>query len=197
MCIIIGVISRILYLGETSYKNVVEGYIEASPGERYYLKMEVLMSDIGEVHEKVESVTINGQSMGECNPRGGDYECIFFKCPAEMEVTVPRDGKVNIKAKYVGNSHDCNCNLTTLQCSDERSSRPGHTFPVRAMVRFTMTPKDLGEKLDLTELQNEASQSKTEGGNYGGSANQAIDGNRNGNFAADSCSYAKTEPTSW
>ena len=66
---------------DPSAKQYNRGTITVQPGIWYTVNVEILRNDLDSSDEKVQDITLDGRSIGECNPDGGDYDCTFFNCP--------------------------------------------------------------------------------------------------------------------
>ena len=126
--------------------------INVVPQIKYYIKLEVLMNDLGASNEKVSDIVFNGISIGECNPDCGimtepecDYACIFYDCtPFLTSNTISSATEsLDVKLTYQGHSKDCDCNTSTWQCQIEDTD-PRLT-PILALARITLTPSDEGK----------------------------------------------------
>ena len=102
--------------------------------------MEVLRNDLGHAHEKVVDVTLDGQSIGGCNPNGGDYDCTFFPCSHITHSFTPTTEKVALRIDVQGHSWDCDCDMKAhpWKCSRENSIS-GRTA-MTAVARYTFDP---------------------------------------------------------
>ena len=130
--------------------------INVVPQIKYYIKLEVLMNDLGASNEKVSDIVFNGISIGECNPDCGimtepecDYACIFYDCtPFLTSNTISSATEsLDVKLTYQGHSKDCDCNTSTWQCQIEDTD-PRLT-PILALARITLTPSDEGKHVNL------------------------------------------------
>ena len=83
----------------------------------------MLRSDLGGSNEKVNSVILNGTSIGGCNPPGKDDDCDFYDCTDSFirKVKADENGKINVKADYQGHSADCYCDQKAGKCISEKS----------------------------------------------------------------------------
>merc|ERR1712193_25117 len=93
----------------------------AVPGLEYDVSVEVLRSDLGSSDEYVSDITLEGKSLGSCNPDGNDYDCTFYRCPNTGKVTGPSDGKFDVNMQFRGHSHDCDCDKNSWVCSKENT----------------------------------------------------------------------------
>ena len=67
-------IQKVIYEEGTdafSRPQVYSDIIEATPHMNYDIQIEVLLNDLGEVDEKISDISLNGISIGECNPNCG------------------------------------------------------------------------------------------------------------------------------
>ena len=120
--------------------------IFVTPDVIYSIKLEVLRSDLEAASEKVSEIKFDGNIIGECNPPGPDDACDFYECGSgftfkEISSTT---GRIDVVLKYVGHSHDCDCDKTTWECSPEAMSHSGYVSGRSNMVaaaRITLTPK--------------------------------------------------------
>ena len=106
----------------------------------YSFKLEVLRNDLGHSNEKVSNITLDGVTIGDCNPDGDDYDCTFFDCAQSLTKTTIRsqNGSIVAALTYEGHSWDCDCDKQTWQCSKEDTTI-GFT-PMTAVARFIFTP---------------------------------------------------------
>ena len=70
--------------GKTVQPNT--GNITVQPGLKYAVNVEILRNDLGSWSERVTDITLDGTSIGGCNPDGGDHDCTFFNCPISTTV---------------------------------------------------------------------------------------------------------------
>ena len=114
--------------------------INVLPGIEYSIQVEVLRNDLGDSTEKVTKIKINGETIGDCNPDGGDYDCTFFNCA--QTITTKRisspDGTIFASFTYVGHSRDCDCDKETWECAKE-DTKTGFS-PMTAVAKITLTP---------------------------------------------------------
>ena len=68
-----GVVTEVVATGtpKTRYNY---GTITVQPGITYAVKVEILRNDLGSSSEKVRDITLDGKSIGDCNPDGGDQD---------------------------------------------------------------------------------------------------------------------------
>ena len=131
---------KMIYKEGTDVGNsIYTARVHIFPNVKYRIKVEVLRNDLGSSGEKVRDIIFNGQSVGECNPPGGDYDCDFYDCTSKLTASeiVFSKGLVDIELKYVGHSRDCDCDKSTWECSQENTVT-GRT-PMVAAARVTLT----------------------------------------------------------
>ena len=127
-------------------EHVVDSYaatILVVPHLYYELKVEVLRNDLGQDYEKVSDITVNEESVGECNPDGKDDDCTFYDCNSSLtETTVSsQSGSIKVVLHYEGHSSDCDCNKDTWECVKEDAMDEDPTFiSMIAVARITLTP---------------------------------------------------------
>jgi len=119
------------------------GNITVQPGVRYTVSVEILRNDLGSSGERVQDITLDGSSIGGCNPDGGDYDCTFYNCPMPSATVMSQTGNVEVNMVFHGQSWDCDCDEQTWICSSENSV--GGRTPVTAVGRFVLTPTE-GDK---------------------------------------------------
>ena len=114
--------------------------ITVVPYLKYALIIEVLRSDLGQPSERVFDITMNGVSVGGCNPDGDDYDCTFYDCTSSLDQTTISSNTASIKAilNFQGHSSDCDCDKKTWACSKENTKRD--LTPMTAVARITLTP---------------------------------------------------------
>ena len=134
-----GPIVKVVYSAGNVPTHHNTGLIDVKPGVSYTVSFEILRNDLQSWSEYVSDVIVDGQSLGKCNPDGGDYDCTFFRCPFTGKVVTPKASQIAVNIKIVGHSRDCDCDTTTWDCSSEQLRVPGRT-PVTAVGRFTLTP---------------------------------------------------------
>ena len=90
--------------------------------------------------EKVNSVILNGTSIGGCNPPGNDYDCDFYDCTDSFirKVKADENGKINVKADYQGHSADCYCDQKAGKCISEKSLKPKAYESTFAAIKFNL-----------------------------------------------------------
>ena len=151
-----GVIVKTIYKSGTNKQSqsarnseIIEGTLEVAKGVAYTVKAEVLRNDLASASEKLTSLTLNGKSLFDskgCNPPGSDYACDFWKCPVLKNfVAQSTTGTIAVRMDFDEHSWDCDCDPNTWECAKENTI-PG-TMPMEAAVRFTLTPKTIGELL--------------------------------------------------
>ena len=92
-----------IYSPGTTAKRYNPGTITVQPGVMYSVNVEILRCDLGGAGEKVQDITLDGRSIGECNPDGGDYDCTFFNCPISANV-VSQTGIIAVNMDFTGHS---------------------------------------------------------------------------------------------
>jgi len=132
------VVSQMVYGGEKA-KPVYSGTAIVVPNVPYTVRFEILRNDLGQAGEYVKNVLVDGKSLGECHPDGGDYDCTFFECPIPNTTVTSATGTVNLEMNLVGHSKDCDCDDTTWECSSELDAVAGR-LPMSAVGRFVFTP---------------------------------------------------------
>jgi hypothetical protein len=126
-----------------------KGTIVVAPDVLYDVTMEVLRNDLADAGEKVSDVTLDGRSIGGCNPDGNDYDCNFFKCPTASFQHMSKTGLMNVDMTFVGHSKDCDCDTSSWKCSKEDTVE-GRT-PMTAVARFTLKPVTPPAPTDVIE----------------------------------------------
>jgi len=132
------IVSQVIYSEGTAKQSNNAGTISVVPGVTYTVSMEILRNDLGEPNERVSNVTFDGNSIGGCNPDGGDYDCTFYTCPQSPSVS-STTGIIAVNLVYTGHSWDCDCDKSTWECSKENTVS-GRT-PMTAVARFTLIPQ--------------------------------------------------------
>ena len=147
-------IQKVIYEEGTdafSRPQIYSDIIEATPHMNYDIQIEVLLNDLGEVDEKISDISVNGISIGECNPNCGDmtarecdYACTFYDCTPHLTHTIVSSGSgtFNVKLQYEEHSRDCDCDKSTWQCQKENTGTG--LSPMVAVARITLTPADEG-----------------------------------------------------
>jgi len=134
-----GTINWIIYTEGTTPQFDNTGEIPgAIAGVEYDVSVEVLRNDLGSSDEYVSDITLEGKSLGSCNPDGNDYDCTFYRCPNKGKVTGPSDGKFDVNMQFRGHSHDCDCDKNSWVCSKENTV--WGRKPMTAVYRFIFTP---------------------------------------------------------
>ena len=78
-------VTKVIYSpGKTVQPNT--GTLTVQPGLKYVVNVEILRNDLGDWGEEVSDITLDGTSIGGCNPDGGDHDCTFFNCPISTTV---------------------------------------------------------------------------------------------------------------
>ena len=85
---------------DPSAKQYNRGTITVQPGIWYTVNVEILRNDLASSSEKVQDITLDGISIGGCNPDGNDFDCTFFNCPI-TSASVVSQGTNSIEKKYV------------------------------------------------------------------------------------------------
>jgi len=122
--------------------NTTRGTASVTPNVAYKVSFEILRNDLGDSHEYVTDVKVDGQSLGACHPDGGDFDCTFFTCPFSTSTVTSSSGTVALEIHIIGHSWDCDCDKSTWECSRENTVA-GRT-KMTAVGRFTFTSMDLG-----------------------------------------------------
>ena len=119
-----------------TYEDVLKVY----PGIDYSVKVEVLRNDLGSSSEKVSRIALNGRTIGDCNPNGGDYDCTFFDCSLTLSTKQisSSDGSIVASLTFQGHSRDCDCDKETWECAKE-DTKTGFA-PMLAVAKITLTP---------------------------------------------------------
>ena len=135
-------ITHVVYGEGKTAKATYEDVLEVRPDIVYSIKIEVLRNDLGDFSEKVSSIALNGEFIGDCNPDGGDYDCTFFDCARTLSTKriSSINGSIFASLTYHGYSWDCDCNKETWQCAKEET-KPGFS-PMTAVAKITLTPLD-------------------------------------------------------
>ena len=132
------VVTKVIYSSGTTAYSANSGTITVQPGMQYTVKVEILRNDLADWDERVTDITLDGRSIGGCNPDGGDYDCTFFNCPIAPVTVVSQTGSINVVMYFTGHSYDCVCATWSWSCA--REGTWGHWTPVTAVGRFTLTP---------------------------------------------------------
>ena len=98
--ILVAVVTKVIASTGTSKVQYNSGTITVQPGIQYTVKVEILRNDLGGSSEKVQDITLDGISIGGCNPDGNDFDCTFFNCPI-TSASVVSQGTNSIEKKYV------------------------------------------------------------------------------------------------
>ena len=109
-------------------------------GIEYNIKVEVLRNDLQSYSERVSAIVLNGETIGNCNPDGGDFDCTFYDCAQTLSTKriSSTDGRIFASITYVGHSWDCDCDKKTWECAKE-NTRTGFT-PMTAVAKIILTP---------------------------------------------------------
>ena len=132
------VVTQVIYSEGTAAQTNNAGTITVVPGVTYIVSMEILRNDLGSSSERVVDVTLDGTSIGGCNPDGHDYDCTFFTCSQSPSVS-SATGNIAVNLEYAGHSWDCDCDKESWECSKE-DTVSGRT-KMTAVARFTLTPQ--------------------------------------------------------
>ena len=147
-----------VFYSTTMVAPIVRGNFSVDPNQWYFVRIEVMRGDTDQAHEKVSSITINGDNVGSCNPSGSG-DCTFFDCPFEnqtnqadhLKVTSIRSvGElIDIELSYssqVDIDMSCYCDYLTGTCGKRQYFPSGapivHTF---AAARVTLIPHPQGK----------------------------------------------------
>ena len=134
---------------ESPERTIYTDTIKLVPQQKYWLKLEVLQSDLGHSGEKVSGIEINGQDFGECSPTGGDHDCTFFNCAPQLlsNQIISENGRLQLKLTYQGHSKDCDCDKQTWRCKEENIDKT--LTPMVAAARITLTPMSKKLKMNI------------------------------------------------
>ena len=127
--------------------EIIGGTLEVEKDMIYFVKAEVLRNDLGDKHEHVSSINLDGRELFQdgCHPDGGDHDCTFFECPLVKGFTISSTtGTIVVKMDFKEHSKDCDCDANTWSCSKENTVQG--RAPMEAVARFTLTP---GKLLDF------------------------------------------------
>ena len=124
-------------------KELLSGSIKVTKGVTYSLKVEVLRNDLGDSNEKVASITVDGREVGKkdgaaCNPDGGDSDCTFFDCEAQLSenlVVTANSSTIKVALDFKEHSWACDCDKKTWKCSKKGSKKGGE---MEAVARVTL-----------------------------------------------------------
>jgi len=125
-------------------------YLFLTPNKSYYVKIEILRNDLGQASEYATGIEVNGVSVGQCHPDGGDYDCTFFTCYEDVKIHTDNTGRVDMKVSLTGHSHDCDCDIKTWECERESAVLIGGRKAMTAVARFTFT-EDLDDDVPTGE----------------------------------------------
>ena len=136
------VIQHVIYAEGKTKTPSIGSTINVVPDVTYSLKVEVLRNDLGSKSEKVSDIQLDGVTIGDCNPDGGDYDCTFFDCGQSLTKTTitSSSGSIIAALAYEGayRTHSCDCNKETWECA-KQDTMIGFT-PMTAVARITLTP---------------------------------------------------------
>ena len=139
------VITEIIFVKPDAPPSPYFKTVNVVPNVGYTIKVEVLLNDLGEDHEKVSNIEFGGMKIGECNPNCGhdcrDNACVFYDCAKhlhENSVSFVTD-RISVKLEYVGHSKDCDCHERTWECKPE--DEDSDLTPTLALARITLTPQ--------------------------------------------------------
>ena len=128
---------------QAQYNNPDKIYadtLQLVPHQKYWIKLEVLQSDLSDSDEKVSRIEIDGKNFGECNPTGSDRDCTFYDCAPHLlsNQISSEKGRLKVKLTFQGHSKDCDCDKQTWRCKKENEDKS--LTPMAAAVRITLTP---------------------------------------------------------
>lgn len=134
-------VTQVIYSSGTTayYTPSATGSVNLVAGATYLVQVEILRNDLGggRGSEWVPAIYVGSTSIGDCAPDGGDYDCTFFTCPISHTFT-PATSTVALSIDVSGHSWDCDCDMSSWQCSREDSIL-GRT-KMTAVARYTFTP---------------------------------------------------------
>jgi len=144
------IITQVIYdpvtTGNSAEPNYWDQNLKVEPNTEYTFTYDVLLDDLGQSEEYVVEVDVNGIRYGEGDKDcggGGDYWCSFHSCGKTGTATSDENGNIYVKAKYKGNSHDCDCDKSVVEghCvkEDTGSDSTRHYVMVKAALRFRLT----------------------------------------------------------
>ena len=136
------IIQHVIYAEGKTPTSWIGSIINVVPYVPYSLKVEVLRNDLAGTEEKVSNIKLDGVTIGDCNPDGGDYDCTFFDCGQSLTKTTITSSNGSIIAALTysdrGHTWDCDCDKNTWDCR-KQNTMIGFT-PMTAVARFTLTP---------------------------------------------------------
>ncbi|CAJ1443449.1 unnamed protein product [Effrenium voratum] len=86
--------------------------IRVNPRVRYVATLRAALIDMEQDSEKLSSVVLGGQSLGECNPHpDNDFDCRLHNCFTDIEIpdSAVATGRVTLEAQAVRTHNDCHC----------------------------------------------------------------------------------------
>ena len=138
-----GVVEQVIYKEDDQLNRrseVVSGQIKAEPNTSYIVSYDVLRSNLGQSQAYVVNVKVNGVNLSGCNPPGSDYECDFVRCSSSSKDFRSATGIFDIEMVYTGHSKKCHCDKASWKCVDERRRAAKDKTPIKAAMKFTLTP---------------------------------------------------------
>ena len=127
-------------VGTSRYSQTIQVY----PNQEYSLDVEVLRSGLSDANSKISDIKVDGISIGECNPAGSDNACDFYECgmiPGTKVFSSPT-GSFVVEVDYVGQSYQCDCDVSTWTCQKNVGSIFGIDNPTQivAAARINFRP---------------------------------------------------------
>ena len=115
----------------------------------YKVEYEVMQGDLGSSNEKVVDVTVNGVSVGGCNPTADDYDCTFTSCNGINEndlkdvIILSTSNSIAVIATYQEHSKDCDCDRSNMDGLCSKEDTVGGRTPTKAALKFKLTPVEI------------------------------------------------------
>ena len=133
----------VIYQENTATSDTWSGTIKGlEPDASYTVEWDVLMSGLSGGDQKVNTVTMNGKSLGGCNLTYPSA-CDFVTCPENgaetYSVTADALGEIHVEATYQFHNAECSCDrdIQYGRCVPRILELDGYTI-TRAALRFRL-----------------------------------------------------------
>ena len=135
-----------------SGKVEIQGTIDVRPNISYALEVELLRTDLDAESENAE-IFVDGESIGTCNPSGGQGDCTFFKCSqmnhgqnVPVKTVTSKSGVIHFQANYsseVGSGSGLSCSVNGVEAAG---------FAVVTLTKGRLLPRNYSKVAESTNI---------------------------------------------
>ena len=92
---------------------LITGSIAVAANTLYNVKVEVMMTDVNGGSEYLESITMDGQSFGQCHP-SGSADCSWWTCSLSKSQLTTSSSNIPIRIQYTSAVGSFRCTYNSL-----------------------------------------------------------------------------------